>query len=221
MCICNVQLLWEYLAICQRAHNHSLTSPKSREETVKFIASESKSRKSFLTCPPQWQMWQVQCAHVFVCAGVCVCCVSLSCLHLLILYSNFRLMHMTLIRLHPVGGLDLSLPLLLSCFCLPLVYHCHIFFGWMCAKETTPLKHYIYLLPLHPRMFPLAPSLLCLHPLTIFFVFASCLILRLSSAPVYMLITCFLLLLLCLCFSLSLLFLLPFILIVAYAHVVI
>lgn len=72
MCICNVQLLWEYLAICQRAHNHSLTSPKSREETVKFIASESKSRKSFLTCPPQWQMWQVQCAHVFVCAGVCV-----------------------------------------------------------------------------------------------------------------------------------------------------
>lgn len=76
MCICNVQLLWEYLAICQRAHNHSLTSPESREETVKFIASESKSRKSFLTCPPpQWQMWQVQCAHVFVCAGVCVLCV--------------------------------------------------------------------------------------------------------------------------------------------------
>lgn len=91
----------------------------------------------------------------------------------------------------------------------------------MCAKETTPLKHYIYLLPLHPRLFPLAPSLLCLHPLTIFFVFASCLILRLSSAPVYMLITCFLLLLLCLAFSLSLLFPLPFLLIVAYAHVVI
>lgn len=115
MCIFYVQLLWEYLAICQRAHNHSLTSPESREETVKFIASESKSRKSFLTCPPP--MANVASAVytcVCVCGGVClrgcVCCVSLSCLHLLILYSNFRLMHMTLIRLHPVGGLDLSSP---------------------------------------------------------------------------------------------------------------
>lgn len=76
MCIFYVQLLWEYLAICQRAHNHSLTSPESREETVKFIASESKSRKSFLTCPPPMaNVASAVCTCVCVCGGVCVLCV--------------------------------------------------------------------------------------------------------------------------------------------------
>lgn len=139
MCIFYVQLLWEYLAICQRAHNHSLTSPESREETVKFIASESKSRKSFLTCPPPNGKCGKCSVHMCLCVRGCVLCVVVLPALAYFIFQLPAYAH----DFNPAASgwrSRLELPLLLSCVCLPLVYHCHIFFGWMCAKETTPLS---------------------------------------------------------------------------------
>lgn len=132
--ICMYVCMWlglATLAICQRAHNHSLQLATA---AVKFIACPLQSRKSFLTCP----MAQI---------CVCVCyVVSLSCLcHLLILYSNFRLMHMTLIRLHPVEEVSTCAPPpRLSLSYISVFFF--LFFGWHAFKALylfTPLSPWL------------------------------------------------------------------------------
>lgn len=115
-------------------------------KTVKFIA-QSKSRKSFLTCS-LWQMWQVQCAYMCVC--VCVCCVVVLPALAYFIFQVPAYAH----DFNPAASgwrsrLELASACPSSSLCLPPSFIIVIFFfGWVCAKETTPLKHYIYLLPL-------------------------------------------------------------------------
>lgn len=152
MCIFYVELLWEYLAICRRAHNHSLTSPERKDCQVHCTVQKSQIFSDLL---PMANVASAMCIYV--------CVVSLSCLHLLILYSNFRLMHMTLIRLHPVGGLDSSLPRpapLPPCACPPLVYHCHIFFWLGVCKGNRAFKALYLFTPLTHVTVPLGLCLL-------------------------------------------------------------
>lgn len=72
------------------------------------------------------------------------------------------------------------------------------FFGWVCAKETTPLKHYIYLLPPYPLDCSLWPAFFrfllnfapvvcaCLHSYNLFPVVVTLPLLPSLSLPLFL-----------------------------------
>lgn len=136
---------WQYVNVLIITHSAA----------VKFIACPVQKSQIFADLPHGTNVYVCVCVCVCKCNCVCVCCVVVLPLRLLILYSNFRLMHMTLIRLHPVEKVSQLVVLQLL-----LVYHCHTYISLFF------LKHYIYLPPLLNPWLPPLPlaNPVCLLP---------------------------------------------------------